>query len=227
MKFEKEREEVKLAGIKLDRYGLIALSGGNVSVRMPSGEFLVTPSGMIYEDMTASDVLVMTEDGKVLEGERKPSVDTEALLYIFRKMPHINAVIHTHQPYATAVGLVADELPCVVTTLPNATKGAVKVCPFSSAASIDMGVQTVENCGDTLAVILKSHGVMALGTSLKEALYSCVYLEEAAKTYVFAHSMSDKVACLSPAQVKQAVEIFRYYGQGKAAMPEDLVKTVQ
>lgn len=227
MKFEKEREEVRLAGIKLDRYGLIALSGGNVSVRMPSGEFLVTPSGMIYEDMTASDVLVMTEDGKVLEGERKPSVDTEALLYIFRKMPHINAVIHTHQPYATAVGLVADELPCVVTTLPNATKGAVKVCPFSSAASIDMGVQTVENCGDTLAVILKSHGVMALGTSLKEALYSCVYLEEAAKTYVFAHSMSDKVACLSPAQVKQAVEIFRYYGQGKAAMPEDLVKTVQ
>ncbi|MDR0600191.1 MAG: class II aldolase/adducin family protein [Treponema sp.] len=227
MKFEKEREEVRRAGMKLDRYGLIALSGGNVSVRMPTGEFLVTPSGMIYEDMVPADVLVMTGGGDVIEGERSPSVDTEALLYIFNKMPHINAVIHTHQPYATAVGLVADELPCIVTTLPNAAKGPVKVCPFSSAASLDMGVQTVENCGDTLAVILKCHGVMALGTSLKEALYSCVYLEEAAKTFVYAHSMSDKVACLTPTQVKQAVEIFRYYGQGKTAMPEGLTKTAR
>ena len=227
MLFEKEREQVRQTGIKLDRYGLIALSGGNVSVRMPSGEFLVTPSGMIYEDMVSSDVLVVSEDGKVLDGERTPSVDTEALLYIFGKMPHINAVIHTHQPYATAVGLIADELPCIVTTLPNAVKGPVKVCPFSSAASIDMGVQTVENCGDTLAVILKNHGVMALGTSLKEALYSCVYLEEAAKTYIFARSVTDNIASLSSAQIKQAVEVFRYYGQGKEAIPAELTKTVQ
>jgi len=215
MRFEKEREEVRQAGIKLDRYGLIALSGGNVSVRLPSGEFLVTPSGMIYEDMVPADVLVLSQDGTVIDGTRTPSVDTEALLYIFQKMPHINAVVHTHQPYATAVGLIADELPCIVTTLPNATKGAVKVCPFSSAASIDMGIQTVENCGDTLAVILKHHGVMALGTSLKQALYSCIYLEEAAKTFIFARSVTDKVAVLSDEQVQQAVEVFRHYGQGK------------
>ncbi|MDR2766804.1 MAG: class II aldolase/adducin family protein [Treponema sp.] len=226
MLFEKEREEVRIAGTKLDRYGLIALSGGNVSLRMPTGEILVTPSGMIYEDMTTSDVLVIDIEGKIIEGGRSPSVDTIALLYIFKHMPHINSVIHTHQPYASAVGLVADELPCIVTTLPNATKGPVKVCPFSSAASIDMGIQTVENAGDTLAVILKSHGVIALGTSLKEALYSCVYLEEAAKTYVYAHSMSDRVACLNPEQVHQAAETFKYYGQGKLPMPENLRKTV-
>jgi L-ribulose-5-phosphate 4-epimerase len=226
MLFEKEREEVRIAGTKLDRYGLIALSGGNVSRRMPSGEILVTPSGMIYEDMVTADILVMTIDGKIIEGERAASVDTEALLYIFKKLSHINAVIHTHQPFATAVGLVTDELPCIVTTLPNATKGPVKVCPFSSAGSIDMGIQTVENAGETLAVILKNHGVMAMGTTLKEALYSCVYLEEAAKTYVYAHSMSDKVACLSPKQTLQAVETFKYYGQGKPPMPKDLTKTV-
>lgn len=219
MKFKKEREEVRQVGIKLDRYGLIALSGGNVSARMPSGEVLVTPSGMVYGDMTAEDVLAVDLDGNILEGTRSASVDTAALLYIYRHMPHVNAVIHTHQPYATAVGLVADELPCIVTTLPNATKGAVKVCPFSSAASIDMGVQTVKNAGDTLAVILKCHGVMGLGSSLKEALYSCVYLEEAAKTYVYAHGMSGNVACLTPAQTEQAVEIFRYYGQGKEEIP--------
>ena len=75
--FEKEKQEVIKAGMKMDRYGLIALSGGNVSVRMPTGEILVTPSGMIYEDMVPDDVLVVDIDGNVLEGSRKPSVDTK------------------------------------------------------------------------------------------------------------------------------------------------------
>ena len=227
MRFENERREVIKAGVKLDRYGLIALSGGNVSVRMPDGSVLVTPSGMIYEDMVPADVLVVNLDGNILEGERTPSVDTEALLYIFRHMPHINAVIHTHQPYATAVSLVADELPCCLTTLANATKGPVKVLEFSSAASIDMGIDTVNNAGDTLAVILRNHGVMALGSTLKEALYSAVYLEEAAKTYVYARSMSPDIRLLSPAQERQAVEVFKYYGQDKAPMPKGLTDRIR
>lgn len=226
MKFENERKEIIKAALNLDKYGLIALSGGNVSARMESGEILVTPSGMIYGDMVDEDILVVDIDGNIIEGERSASVDTEALLYIYKHMPSVNAVIHTHQPYATAVSLFADELPCVVTTLPNATKGAVKVLPFASAASIDMGIQTVEYAGDQLAVILKNHGVIALGSSLKEALYSCVYLEEAAKTYIYARSASSEVSELTPAQVQQAVDVFKYYGQGKAPMPDEVTKKV-
>lgn len=226
MKFESERKQIIHAALKLDRYGLIALSGGNVSARMAGGEILVTPSGMIYEDMTAEDVLVVDIEGNVIEGERTASVDTAALLYIYKHMPHINAIIHTHQPYATAVSLVEDELPCIVTTLANATKGPVKVLPFASAASIDMGIQTVGHAGDQLAVILRNHGVIGLGATLKEALYACVYLEEAAKTYVYAHCISHNVSQLNEAQVAQAVEVFKYYGQGKAPMPESVTKSV-
>ena len=224
--FEKEKKQVIKAGMSLDRYGLIALSGGNVSWRMEDGSILVTPSGMIYEDMETDDVLVVDIDGKILEGTRRPSVDTEALLYIFKNRPDINAVIHTHQPAATAVGCVTDELPCFLTTLANATKGAVKVCPFTSAASLEMGIETVENLGDSLAVILKNHGVMGVGTTLKEALCACVYLEEAAKTYIYARSMSDEIALMTPAQIHQAVELFKYYGQGKKEMPREIVKPV-
>ena len=79
----------------MDRYGLVTLSGGNVTLRMPTGEILVTPSGMIYEDMVPEDVLVMDIEGNIIEGERKPSVDTVALLYILKHMPEVNAVIHT------------------------------------------------------------------------------------------------------------------------------------
>ena len=224
MRFEKERGEIIKAALRLDRYGLIALSGGNVSMRVRSGEILITPSGMIYEDMVPQDLLVADLEGNILDGKRTPSVDTQALLYIYRHMPWVNAVIHTHQPYATAVGLVAGELPCCVTTLPNATKGAVKVCPFVSAASIDMGIATVENAGDKLAVILKNHGVIAIGESLEQALYACVYLEEAAKTYIFARAMSRDIAMLTPAQIEQAVDVFNHYGQGKDAMPDEATR---
>lgn len=220
--FEKEKKEVIKVGMQLDKYGLIALSGGNVSVKMKSGEILVTPSGMIYEDMVESDVLVVDIEGNMIEGQRKPSVDTKALLYIFKNRADVQAVIHTHQPYATAVGLVADELPCNLTTLANATKGPVKVCPFSSAASIQMGIETVDNLGDSLAVILKHHGVVSVGKNLKEALYACVYLEEAAKTYVMACAMGGEMAMLTQPQINRAVEVFQYYGQDTAAMPEEV-----
>ena len=220
--FEKEKAEVIKAGIRMDKYGLVALSGGNVSWRMPSGEVLVTPSGMIYEDMVPEDILVVNLDGEVLEGTRKPSVDTRALLYIFKNMPEVNAVIHTHQPYATGVGLVCDELPCNLTTLANGTHGAVKVVPYCSAASERMGIETVENIGDKLAVILKHHGVIGVGKSLKEALYAVVYLEEAAKTYAVAYSMNKNVPELTPDQVDRAVTVFKYYGQGTDVLPKEL-----
>ena len=223
--YEQQKQEVIKAGISMDRYDLIALSGGNVSVRMENNDILVTPSGMIYADMVPDDVLVVDLDSNIIEGARKPSVDTKALLYIFRHRADINAVIHTHQPYATALGLVQDEFPVVVTTLANATKGPVKVCPFSSAASLDMGIETVNNLGNQLAVILKHHGVMAVGKSLLEALYACIYLEEAAKTYLIAKA-AGSVAQLTDAQVEQAVRIFDYYGQNTADVPEDVVKKV-
>lgn len=222
--FEKEKKEVIKAGMQLDKYGLIALSGGNVSVRMKGGEILITPSGMIYEDMVENDVLVVDIEGNIIEGKRKPSVDTKALLYIFKNRTDIQAVIHTHQPYATAVGLVSNELPCNLTTLANATKGSVKVCAFSSAASMQMGIETVENLGDSLAVILKHHGVMAVGKDLKEALYACVYLEEAAKTYVMACAMGGEMAMLTQHQIEQAVEVFKYYGQNTASIPDEVTK---
>ena len=221
--YDKEKKEVINSGIKLDRYGLIALSGGNVSLKVDEDRVLVTPSGMIYEELEIDDIILMDLSGKVIEGTRKASVDTKALLYIYNNMPEINAVIHTHQPYATALGLVEEEFKCNLTTLANATKGSVSVCPFSSAASEQMGIEAVENLNGKLAVILKNHGVITVGNSLKQALYSCVYLEEAAKTYCIAKSMSDNVAMMTEEQIEQAVKIFDYYGQGKENVPDELV----
>jgi len=216
--YQKEKNEVIKAGMTLDRYELIALSGGNISMRI-GDHVLVTPSGMIYEDMVEDDVLVVDLFGRVIEGTRKPSVDTGALLYVFRSDENIKAVIHTHQPYATAVGLVTDELPCNLTTMANAVNGSVHVAPYSSTATEQMGIEAVNYLDGRLAVILKHHGVIAVGNSLKQALYACIYLEEAAKTYAIARSLGGTMAMLTDDQIEQAVDVFRYYGQNTPKYP--------
>ena len=211
--FETQKQEVLNAALKLDRYGLIALSGGNVSWRMDSGEVLVTPSGMIYDDMVPEDILVVDLDGNIIEGERKASVDTEALLYIYKNMPQVNAVIHTHQPYATGLGLVMDELPCNLSTMANATEGPVAVAEYGDPGSLSMGVEAVKAIGDRLAVVLKHHGVIAVGRDLRQALFSCVYLEEAAKTVSVALSTGMPMATMTQEQIDEAVAVFHRYGQ--------------
>lgn len=211
--FDAQKKDVLNAALKLDRYGLIALSGGNVSWRMDSGEVLVTPSGMIYDEMVPEDILVVDLEGNIIEGERKASVDTEALLYIYKNMPQVNAVIHTHQPYATGLGLVMDELPCNLSTMANATEGPVAVAEYGDPGSLSMGVEAVKAIGDRLAVVLKHHGVIAVGRDLRQVLFSCVYLEEAAKTVSVALSTGMPMATMTQEQIDEAVAVFHRYGQ--------------
>ncbi|MDR2976407.1 MAG: class II aldolase/adducin family protein [Streptococcaceae bacterium] len=213
--YQKEKQEILDVALKLDKYELIALSGGNVSMRLPDGNILITPSGMIYDEMVADDILLVDRAGNVLEGGRSKSVDTVALCYIYAHMMTVGAVIHTHQPYATGLGLVYDQIDCDLTTIANATKGHVHVAPFSSAASQDMGEKVVQYIGDATAVVLRNHGVVAVGKDLHEALYSAVYLEEGAKTLYIAHSVGGQMAKMTPEQVQEAVEVFKRYGQKK------------
>jgi len=211
--YEQLKREVIQTALEIKDYGLIALAGGNVSARTENGQIVVTPSGINYEIMKPNDVLVLSKDGDVIEGTLRPSVDTTALLYIYDHMPDVNAIIHTHQPYASAVGLIHDNVfPVASTTLANVTLGAVPIAPYSAAASEQMGIETVTHIGDKRAVILKHHGVVTVGGTLKDALYAAIYMEEAAKSYLAAKAAGN-VALMSPQQVAEAVETHRSYGQ--------------
>ena len=111
--YEKEKRELLDACMMMKEYKLISLSGGNISVRL--GEhYLVTPSGMLYEKMDLDDFVVVDKKGNVVEGKRKASSDLAALIYIFDNMPKVNAIIHTHQPYATAIGMNNESLPACI-----------------------------------------------------------------------------------------------------------------
>lgn len=210
--FENEKKAVLDAALEIKRNHLIALCGGNISVRLSDGTFLVTPSGMIYEEMTPEDIVRVDASGVPLESTRRPSSDTPALLYIFRNMPWVNAVIHTHQPWATAAGLVTDLLPACLVTQIDANRSDVHVAPFTPSGEKQMGVLTVQYAHDAWAVILKHHGVMAYGPSLKDALFSAVYLEEAAQTYMIARAVGP-VPALDPALVAIEADSWMQYGQ--------------
>ncbi len=136
----------------------------------------------------------------------------------------MNAVIHTHQPYATAISLLEDvtEFRADLTTLGNACGGNVPISPYSSPGSEEMGVDTVNYLGDGHAVILAHHGVMTTGDSLKQALNAAVYLEECARGYLAARAVGP-IRHLTDAQIKQTAEIYKYVGQGHGEIPAELL----
>ncbi len=207
--YRQEKEEILRAAHKLMSYGIVKLSAGNFSIRR--GEHvIVTPSGMDYEGLDSSDLVVVDLQGNVVEGERKPSLDTVGLLYVYNHIPRIQALIHTHQVYATAVSLIADSIPAMLTPQVNTLKGDVPVTRFAPAGKVETGMVTVESIGERNAVILRQHGVMAAGKDMKEALYAVVYLEEAAQAYLAVRSIG-KPATLNEEQIREAINIFVGY----------------
>ena len=214
-----ERQALIDGALAMRTAGLIKGSGGNVSQRIagagPNGAdaFLVTPTAMSYDTMLPSDVVLVDGQGTTLDGRRRPTSDMTAILYIFRHMPQVNVVIHTHQPYATALSLVADELPADLTTIIDELHAAVHVAPFTRSSDEGMGVLTVEHIGDAFAVILKHHGVIAVGKDIDQALTAAIYLEESCLAYLAALATGLPIAHLTPEQIADEAEERGYYGQ--------------
>lgn len=211
--YKAEKAAVLNAALEIKKCGLVSLSGGNVGVRVAEDRFLVTPSGMIYAEMTPEDVCLIDGECRVVEGRRKPSSDSEALVHIFRNMPEVGAVIHTHQPWATAAGFVMDEIPECLVTIIDACGAPVRVAPFTPSSAVGMGVLAVEYAGESRAVILKHHGVITFGADLKEALYAAVYLEEGAKTVMLARMANAAIPPLDPELVAREKAGWESYGQ--------------
>ena len=210
--YENEKKQVLDTALEIKKNGLVSLSGGNVSLRVDQDRYLVTPSGMIYEQMVPEDVCLIDGKCRLIEGERKPSSDAAALIYIFENLP-VNAIIHTHQPWATACGFIADEIPDFLVTIMDACKNPVRVAPFTPSSDIGMGELAVQYAGDSLAVILKHHGVVTWGEDLEEALFSAVYLEESAKTFAIAKAMGAKIPALDPELIAREKAGWETYGQ--------------
>ena len=164
MLLESIREELYELHLELPRYNLVVWTGGNISIRDPeSGLVVIKPSGIRYEKLRPEHMVVVDLDGKVVEGNLKVSSDTASHLYIYRHMPHVNGVVHTHSDYATAFAAVGRAIPVYLTAQADEFGCEIPLGGFALIGSEDIGKVVVDSIGKSQAVLLKNHGVFTIG----------------------------------------------------------------
>jgi L-ribulose-5-phosphate 4-epimerase len=183
------REDVARLHGELVRYGLVVWTGGNVSGRVPGADlFVIKPSGVSYEDLAPENMIVCDLDGVVIAGtpgsERSPSSDTAAHAYVYRNMPGVGGVVHTHSTYAVAWAARGEEIPCVITGMADEFGGPIPVGPFAVIGDDSIGRGIVETLTGhrSRAVLLQNHGPFTIGVSARDAVKAAVMCEDAART---------------------------------------------
>jgi L-ribulose-5-phosphate 4-epimerase len=185
------RQEIYRLHLELPRNQLVTWTSGNLSGRdTETGLVVIKPSGVLYPDLTPEMMVIVDAEGSVVEGKMKPSSDTFAHLYIYKHMPEVHGVVHTHSPYATAFAAVGKPIPAVLTAICDEFGGPIPCGGYAKVGGDEIGreiIQTAhENGPATRAVLMKNHGVFTFARTPEEALKAAIMVEDAARTVYFA-----------------------------------------
>jgi L-ribulose-5-phosphate 4-epimerase len=190
------REEVARLHAELPRHNLVAWTSGNVSARVPDAELLIIkPSGVRYDEITADRMVVTDLHGRLVDGELKPSSDTAAHAYVYRHLPHVGGVVHTHSGYASAWAAVGEPIPCVLTGIADEFGGEIPVGPFALIGDDSIGRGIVETLTGhrSPAVLMRNHGVFTIGPTAVAAVKAAVLCEDSARTVHLARQLGTPV----------------------------------
>jgi L-ribulose-5-phosphate 4-epimerase len=181
--FSEQRASLVDLHHQLFEAGLVVWSGGNISQRVEGG-FLIKPSGLMYPELTEESMVYCDLEGNVLEGERAPSSDTAAHAYVYKNMPEVGGVVHTHSNYACAFAAVNEPIPCILTAIADEFGGDIPVGPFAEIGddSIGRGIVSTLSGHRSKAVLMAQHGVFTIGKDAKSALKAAVMCEDVAKS---------------------------------------------
>lgn len=186
------RREVAALHRELTRYHLVSWTAGNVSARVPGKDLIVIkPSGVSYDDLGPGAMVVTDLYGELVEGDLAPSSDTAAHAYVYRNMPEVGGVAHTHSPYATAWAARGEPIPCVLTMIADEFGGAIPVGPFALIGDDSIGRGIVETLRGSRspAVLMRNHGPFTVGVDARAAVKAAVMVEDVARTVHFAHQL--------------------------------------
>ncbi|MFD9736768.1 L-ribulose-5-phosphate 4-epimerase [Umezawaea sp. NPDC059074] len=177
---------------ELTRYGLVMWTAGNVSARVPGEDLMVIkPSGVSYDELTAAAIVVTDLHGELVEGDFAPSSDTAAHGYVYRHLPEVGGVVHTHSPYATAWAARGEPIPCVLTMMADEFGGEIPVGPFAMIGDDSIGRGIVDTLRDSRspAVLMRNHGPFTVGVDARAAVKAAVMVEDVARTVHLAHQL--------------------------------------
>jgi L-ribulose-5-phosphate 4-epimerase len=188
------RAEVAQLHAELPRWGLVVWTAGNVSARVPGQDLLVIkPSGVSYDELTPEAMVVTDLEGNLVDGDGSPSSDTSAHAYVYKHMPKVGGVVHTHSAYATAWAARGEPIPCVLTMMADEFGGEIPVGPFALIGDESVGRGIVETLRDhrSPAVLMRNHGPFTIGKTAKAAVKAAVMCEEVARTVHIARQLGE------------------------------------
>ena len=194
----------------LVRNGLVAWTSGNISARVPGTDLLVIkPTGVAYADLTAESMVVCDLAGTRVGGDLLPSSDTASHAYIYRHMPQVGGIVHTHSRYATAWAARGEPIPCVLTAMADEFGGEIPAGPFAPIGGEEIGRAVVATLSGhrSPAVLLRSHGVFTIGATARDAVKAAVMCEDAACTVHLASIRGE----LTPLPQEQIDALYRRY----------------
>jgi L-ribulose-5-phosphate 4-epimerase len=205
---QQARQELVKQHANLWNAGLVVWSGGNISQRVENG-FLIKPSGLLYEELTPESMVLCDLEGNVLEGDFAPSSDTASHAYVYRNMPEVGGVVHTHSNYACAWAAVEKPIPCVLTAIADEFGGEIPLGPFATIGDDSIGRGIVETLQGhrSKAVLMRKHGVFSIGEDAKAALKAAIMCEDVAKSTFLAHQLGTP----SPIEQKYVDSLFDRY----------------
>lgn len=195
------REDVCALHAELVRYELVVWTAGNVSARVPGAElFRIKPSGVSYDELTPDAMVVCTLDGvKIDDGTPAaltPFSDTAAYAYVYRHMPEVGGLTHTHSTYACAwAARGGEEVPCVLTMMADEFGGPIPIGPFALIGDDSIGkgiVDTLRNSRSP-AVLMQNHGPFTVGRDARASVKAAVMCEEVARTVHIALQLGDAI----------------------------------
>lgn len=211
--------EVAALHAELPRNGLVVWTAGNVSARVPGADLLVIkPSGVSYDDLTPESMVVCDFEANLVEGTRSPSSDTAAHAYVYKHMPEVGGVVHTHSDYATAWAARREPIPCVLTMIGDEFGGDIPVGPFALIGDDSIGRGIVETLtgSRSRAVLMANHGPFTIGKDARDAVKAAVMVEDVARTVHIARQLGEPVP-IPQADIDRLFDRYQnVYGQGSA-----------
>ncbi len=181
MRLPELRQIVCELHMELPKNNLVAWTSGNISARDPeTGLVVIKPSGVKFPDLTPENMVIVNIDGEVVEGDYKASSDTASHCYIYRQMPDVNGIVHTHSRYATAFATLGREIPCVTTAMSDEFGGEIPCGGFALIGGEEIGQVVVDTIKDhrSPSCLLQSHGVFATGDSAESAVKAAIMTED-------------------------------------------------
>jgi L-ribulose-5-phosphate 4-epimerase len=210
------RREVCDLHRELTRNELVAWTSGNLSARVEGEELMVIkPSGISYDRLTPESLVVCDFFGELVEGELSPSSDAATHGYVYREMPEIGGVAHTHSAYATAWAVRGEPIPCVMTAMADEFGGEIPIGPFALIGDEQIGHGIVETLAGhrSRAVLMRAHGVFTVGATARDAIKTAVMCEDVARTVHLARVLGDVVP-LDPDDIEALHDRYQnVYGQ--------------